>query len=584
MELQLLQDITLVLGLSILVLYVFHKLRIPLIIGFLLSGILAGPHGIGLVTDIHDIEVLAEIGVILLLFTIGIEFSLSNLVRIRKTLLLGGSFQVVLTIAATTAVALWIGNPLNESIFIGFLIALSSTAIVLKLIQDKGELETPHGRTAVGILIFQDLVIVPMILFTPFLAGNAAGGGTTILLMVLKFIAVIIFVILGSRYLVPKVFDLIAKTQSRELFILSVLVIAFLVAFLTSSLGLSLALGAFLAGLMVSESEYSQNVLGNVIPFLHVFTSFFFISIGMMLDVNYVFSDVGNVLIFTAIVLTLKTFIASLAAYILGYPLRTALIVGFTLSQVGEFSFILSKIGIAEGLLSGENYQLFLSVSVLSMAATPFVIIIASRAGEWLSRVPVLSRMTHGIPMASEPEKTELKDHTIIIGYGINGRNVSHAARFAKIPHIIIEINPDTVKRERKNGENIFYGDATHEEVLEHAFIKQAKILVITLPGTGDALRITHLARDMNPKLCIIIRTRFILHMEDLFKAGANEVIPEEFETSVEIFTRVLDRYGIEREQIDKLVTDIRSDNYEMFRTLSIFDQFKDPRDVEPEK
>jgi CPA2 family monovalent cation:H+ antiporter-2 len=531
------------------------------------------------VTDPHDVEVLAEIGVILLLFTIGIEFSLTNLVRIRRTLLLGGSFQVLLTVAATAAVAIWIGNPLNESVFIGFLIALSSTAIVLKIIQDKGELDAPHGRTSVGILIFQDLIIVPMILFTPFLAGNAVGGGGFILLMILKFIAVVIFVILGSRYLVPRIFDQIAKTQSRELFILSVLVIAFLVAFLTSSLGLSLALGAFLAGLMVSESEYSQNVLGNVVPFLHVFTSFFFISIGMMLDVTYVISDPVNVLLFTAIVLTLKTIIASLAAYILGYPLRTALIVGFTLSQVGEFSFILSKIGISEGLLSADNYQLFLSVSVLSMAATPFAIMIATRMGGSFSRLPIFRKMRHGIPMASEPKKAELNDHTIIIGYGINGRNVSHAARFAKIPYIIIEINPDTVKRERKNGENIFYGDATHEEVLEHAYIKNAKILVITLPGTGEALRTTRLARHLNPKLCIIIRTRFILHMEDLYKAGANEVIPEEFETSVEIFTRVLDKYEIEREQIDKLVTEIRSDNYEVFRTLSIFDQFKDPRD-----
>ena len=581
MEIQLLQDIVFVLGLSVLVLFVFHKLRLPLIIGFLLSGIIAGPHGIGLVTDIHDVEVLAEIGVILLMFTIGIEFSLSNIARIRKTLLLGGSFQVVMTIAATSAVALLVGNSWRESVFIGFLIALSSTAIVLKIIQDKGELETPHGRTSLGILIFQDLAIVPMILFTPILAGTASGDIFSILIMIAKFAGIILFVIAGSRYVVPKLFDLIAKTQSRELFILSVLVIAFAVAFLTSSLGLSLALGAFMAGLMISESEYSQNVIGNIIPFLHVFTSFFFISIGMMLDVGYFLDNPVNVLMFTAITLTLKTIIASLAAFILGYPLRTSLIVGFTLSQVGEFSFILSKIGISEGILTEANYQLFLDVSVLSMAATPFAIMLATRVGDRLLRLPMPSKMRYGMPMAGEPERTLLNEHTIIIGYGINGRNVAHAARFANIPYVITEINPDTVKRERKNGENIFYGDATQMEVLEHASIRTARIVVITLPGTGDALRVTKLARQMNPRVHIIIRTRFILHMEDLYKAGANEVIPEEFETSVEIFTRVLDKYDVDRENIDKLVTEIRSDGYEMFRSLSIYDQFRDPREDE---
>jgi CPA2 family monovalent cation:H+ antiporter-2 len=583
MEFQLLQVIVLVMGLSILVLYIFHKLRLPLIIGYLLSGILAGPYGFGLVTDTHDVEVLAEMGVILLLFTIGIEFSLRNLIRIRKTLLIGGSFQVILTVAAAAAVAYWVGNPVNESVFIGFLIALSSTAIVLKIIQDKGELETPHGRTSLSILIFQDLIIVPMILVTPFLAGNSAEGGTSILLLVLKFAGVILFVIFGSKYLMPKIFDLIAKTQSRELFILSVLVIAFAVAFLTGSLGLSLALGAFLAGLMISESEYSQSVIGNVIPFLHVFTSFFFISIGMMLDVGFVLSDPLNVLLFTAIVLTLKTIVASMAAFILGYPLRTALIVGFTLSQVGEFSFILSKIGIAEGVLTETNYQLFLSVSVLSMAATPFAIMVATRIGDRLMKLPLPSKMKYGMPAAETEARTPLDEHTVIIGYGINGRNVSHAARYASIPYVIIEVNPDTVKRERQSGENIFYGDATQQEVLEHAFIKNARILVITLPGTGDALRITRLARMLNPNLHIIIRTRFILHMEDLYKAGANEVIPEEFETSVEIFTRVLDKYNIDRDKIDTLVTEIRSDGYEMFRSLSIFDQFKDPTSEENE-
>jgi CPA2 family monovalent cation:H+ antiporter-2 len=569
MEFELLKDLVLILGLAIVVIYVFHKLKIPTVIGFLITGVITGPSGLNIISDIHDVEVIAEVGVILLLFTIGIEFSLKSLLKIGKILLIGGSFQVLVTIAAITLVAIQIGNPMNESLFIGFLVALSSTAIVLKLIQDKGEIDAPHGRISLGVLIYQDIIIVPMMLITPILAGNTGAIGSSYWEIILKFAAIALIVYLGAKFVIPYILHQLARTQNRELFLLSIIVIAFAAAFLTYSLGLSLALGAFIAGLLISESEYSQQALGNVTPFLDVFTSFFFISVGMLLDLQFLYNNPVEVLIFTTLVLSIKTIIAGLAAFILGFPLRTSIIVGFTLSQVGEFSFILSRIGVAEGLISGVNYQLFLSVSVMSMAATPLAIWLATRFANKINKWPLPDFLKYGLVPRPESTIARIKEHLVIVGYGLNGRNVAKAARFAGIPYTIIDINPDTVRSERNKGEIIHYGDAGQEEILSHANAGEAMILVSTLPMLGDNKRIIREARKMNPNLHIIIRTRFVRDMEELYKLGADEVIPEEFETSVEIFTRVLTKYLIPHDEIEKLVAEIRSDGYQMFRSLS---------------
>jgi CPA2 family monovalent cation:H+ antiporter-2 len=353
------------------------------------------------------------------------------------------------------------------------------------------------------------------------------------------------------------------------LFIISIIVIAFAAAFFTYSLGLSLALGAFVAGLLISESEYSQQALGNVTPFLDVFTSIFFISVGMLLDLSFVLAHPVEVILFTTIVLTIKTIIAGGAAFILGFPLRTSIIVGFTLSQVGEFSFILSRIGVKEGLISDINYQLFLSVSVISMAATPFVIYLATRFADRANRWPLPDFLKFGLIPRPESTIARIKDHLVIVGYGLNGRNVSRAARFAGIPYAIIDINPDTVRAERNQGEIIHYGDAGEEEILSHANTEEALILVSTLPMAGDNKRIIRAARKLNPHIHIIIRTRFVRDMKDMYDLGADEVIPEEFETSVEIFTRVMAKYLVPHEEIEKLVAEVRSDGYQMFRSLS---------------
>ncbi len=569
MGIPLLNDIVIIFGLSIVVLFICHRFRIPSIVGFLLTGILAGPHGLGLIKALHEVELLAEVGVVLLLFTIGIEFSLKSLLQIKKSVLLGGSLQVALTLLAVFSIARFLGQAFGQAVFIGFLAALSSTAIVLKLIQERAEVDSPHGRTTLAILIYQDVIIVPMILFTPLLAGATGNLGESLLILTAKGIGVIVLVIISARWIVPQALYQIARTRNRELFLLSIVVICLAVAWITSSMGLSLALGAFLAGLIISESEYSHQALGNILPFRDVFTSFFFVSIGMLLDVGFLFQQPALIVLIALTVLALKTVIAGTVTLLLGFPLRTGILVGLGLSQVGEFSFILSKTGVEHGLLAGDIYQMFLSVSVLTMAATPFIIALAPRIADVALRLPLPRRLKSGLYPAQEIEKMRKNDHLVIIGFGVNGTNLARAARAGNIPYVIIEMNPETVREQSAKGESINFGDATQEAVLKHAGIKDARIVVVAINDPSATRRITELVHKLNPAVHLIVRTRYLQEMQPLHELGANEVIPEEFETSVEIFTRVLVKYLIPRDEIEKFIAEVRAGEYEIFRSLS---------------
>ncbi|WP_299699557.1 cation:proton antiporter [uncultured Pontibacter sp.] len=572
MEIPLLSDVVIILGLSVVVILLFQRFKLPTILGFLMTGVIAGPHGLSLITAVHDIEILAEIGVILLLFIIGMEFSLRNLALIKRTVLLGGATQVGVTILLVGLLLMMFNFSTAEAFFVGFLFALSSTAIVLKLLQDKGEINSPHGKVVLGILIFQDIIVVPMMLVAPLMAGGSENIAVELLLMVLKGAFVIVFVLISARYLVPKLLFLVAQTKSKELFILSIVVICFAVAWLTSSLGLSLALGAFMAGLIISESEYSHQATSNILPFREIFTSFFFVSIGMLLDFGFMLQHLPLILALTLCTFILKGVIAAMAARILQYPLRTSLLVGLSLFQVGEFAFILSKTGINSGLLSDEVYQYFLSVSLLTMAITPFVIgsfhTIANKlSARW---VPASNQIPNAPAHAEDNgDLHHLEDHVVIIGYGINGRNVAKAARHASIPYVIVELNAVTVKEERLRGEPILYGDAVHGVILSHVSIHKARVVVIAISDPEATKRIISSIREISDKVHIIVRTRFIQEMEENYRLGADEVIPEEFETSIEIFTRVLSKYLMPRDEIDNFTNSIRADNYDMLRSLT---------------
>ena len=569
MEIPLLDDIVIIFGLATAVLFICHRLRVPAVVGFLLTGIFVGPYGLGLVKAIHDVEILAEVGIVLLLFTIGIEFSLERLLKIRKAVLMGGPLQVLLTFLVTLFIARQLGQAIGEAVFIGFLVALSSTAIVLKLIQERAEVDSPHGRTALGILIFQDIIIVPMILVTPLLAGATGNLGESLLVLLVKGIGIILLVMVSAKWIVPHLLYQIARTRNHGLFLLSVVVICFGVAWLTSKAGLSLALGAFLAGLIISESEYSHQALGHILPFRDVFTTFFFVSIGMMLDVRFLFHQFGVIVLIALSVLVSKAIIAGAVTILLGFPLRTGILVGFALGQIGEFSFILSRAGVEHGLLAGDIYQRFLAVTIISMAATPFIIALAPRLADTILRLPVLKRCVSGIYPVSETKVVDRKDHLIIIGFGVNGRNVARAASIAGIPYAIIEMNPETVRTERAKGEPIYYGDATQEIVLQNANIKDARTVVVAINDPTATRRITEVIRRLNPRVHLIVRTRYLQEMQPLYKLGATEVIPEEFETSMEIFTRVLTKYLVPRDEIERLLAEARTNGYEMFRSIS---------------
>ena len=574
MGIPLLKDILIIFGLSIGVLLLFHRIRVPASVGFLITGILAGPHGLALIHSVHEVEIFSEIGVVLLLFTIGIEFSLTKLSRAKRSVLLGGSLQVFLTVLITFFFTQQLGFNIGQSVFIGFLVSLSSTAIVLKVLQDGAAIESPHGHSSLAILIYQDIIVIPMMLLIPLLSGAAGQAqGEPIWMLILKAGGIILFVLVGTKWVFPALFFQIARTRSRELFIMSVFLICFAVALLTYNFGLSLALGAFLAGLMISETEYGYETLGHIIPFKDVFTSLFFVSIGMLLNLRFFIQQPITIIVIALAIILLKGFVVNLSMLILGFPLKTGLIVGLHLCQVGEFSFILFVRGAESGLLSVQYHQLFLSVAILTMGFTPFAIALAPRFAGMVLKMPWPDSLVSGYAgkrLRIEAVHTEkLRDHLIIVGFGLNGKNVTRAAVFAGIPHVIIDMNPETVRIEKKKDVSIFYGDATREAVLEHARVGEARAIVVVISDPTAIRGVVSLARKSNPNLFIIARTRFLSEIKSLYELGANEVIPEEFETSIEIFSRVLAKYLIPRNEIEQMIADARAEGYQMFRTLS---------------
>lgn len=489
--------------------------------------------------------------------------------QIKKTVFVGGLIQVLGTIGLTFASAKMLNLPFNQSIFIGFLISLSSTAIVLKLIQDKGEIDAPYGKTVVGILIFQDIIAIPMMLVTPLLSGKHPELSEPVYLIAIKFIVIIASIILGAKYIVPAVLHQVVKTRINELFLMTVLVICIGVASLTSSLGLSLALGAFIAGLIISESDYSHQALGFILPFKTIFTSFFFVSVGMLLDISFFIHNFVTVILLTSLVLIIKFLAGSLASVSLGNSLRTAIIAGLSISQVGEFSFVLSKVGLDNNLLDQKIYQIFLSVSVLTMIITPFSINIATKMADIFVSLPFLKKLESLKDLKSAKESSSLKDHLVIIGFGLNGKNLAKVATRVNIPYAIIDTNPKTVKKYSDMGQLIFYGDATSEVILEHVNIRQARVVTIAISDPAATRRVVSLIRSMDKSVCIIVRTRYLTEVEELHTLGADQVITEEFETSIEIFTRVLNKYFVPKDEVENFIDEFRERNYQVLRNLS---------------
>jgi CPA2 family monovalent cation:H+ antiporter-2 len=569
----LLSDLIVIFALCALAVWLGQRFKQPAIVGFLLAGLLAGPHGLGLVTDVHTVEAAAELGVVLLMFTIGMEFSFRNLLQIRRSLFWGGSVQVGLTVLAGVGAGWLAGRGLGPGLFWGFLAALSSTAIVLKLWQERAGLDSPPGRVSLAILIFQDLVVIPMMLAVPLLAGQGldAAGGQGGWLMAAKGVGVMALLAVSAKWLVPWALDQVAATRNNELFLVAMVFLCLAVAGLTSWAGLSLALGAFLAGLIISESPYSHQALGHLLPLRDIFTSLFFVSIGMLLDFKVVAQHPLALGLATLAVVAVKGLAAGAAVLALGLPLRVAVPAALGLAQVGEFSFILAEQGRAHGLLGAGEHQWFLVVSVLSMSVTPMLLGLGSRLGARLGERKGLGR-TGGDDELEEGEG-KTAHGVLVVGFGINGQNVARACQAAGIPYLILEMNPETVRRQRELGEAIVYGDAMRPAVLEHFGARRARVLVVTMTDPVASRSIVATARALNPDLYVIVRTRFAQEMEQLRALGADEVIVEEYETALEIFTRVLRRFWVPRQEMARLVEELRSEGYEMLRGVAPADK-----------
>lgn len=575
-----LQDLVITLTAALLVLLPSRRLRIPSAVGFMLTGILIGPGALGWIDDPHHVETLADIGVSVLLFIIGLEFSLSRLREIWRAFLIAGPLQVVVTVAGTAALllALPVGATPPQAVFAGMLLALSSTAMVLRLLAERGETHAPQGRLLLGMLLFQDVAIVPMLVAVPILAGTsrlAMGPGLLI------GAAGVGAVFLLARYGMPRLVNAVIRSGVRELYVMMAVAVCLGAALITGALGLSPALGAFLAGLLVSESEYSHQVVAEILPFRDLFSSVFFISIGMLLAPAQLWpmaTDVGSWLLLT---LVLKALAAGAIVRLLGFPLRIAVIVGISIAQVGEFSFVLARIGLEQGLLTPTQNQQLLAVAVLSLILTPFLLRIAAWAGAHTGKhshlpprgvtvpshasdaeIPAVTASA-GAPSTKSPR---LQDHVIVAGYGVNGRNVSRVMREMGIPYVVLELDTAIIRRAREAGEHVMFGDVSRPDGLHDCGIENAAVLVLAISDpAATRFGVLH-ARQKNPRVYIIARTRLVAEVKELYRLGADEVIPEEFETSIAILARVLRRLHVPANIVRLQEQALRQEGYSFLR------------------
>ena len=534
-------DLIIILAVSSVVLYICTRLNLPSIVGFLTAGVLAGPYGIELISTAEEVNIMAEIGILLLLFSIGIEFSLDKLIQSKKYVLVGGALQVGLSILIFFLGAFMFGLEINQAIFVGMLFAMSSTAIVLQMFQEKGWMNTLFGKSSVSILIFQDIIIIPMMLIAPYLSVSEQTAGGSLGKVALGVLLVMV-VVFAARKLVPPLIRGIVHTRNQELFLLSIIVICFATAFATQQLGLKLALGAFLAGLIISESEYSYEALKNIMPFKKIFTAIFFISVGMLLNLGFVVENFLLLFGLTLLVMLVKLIIIVPVTRILGIGTKNALISGLVLCQVGEFAFILSKVGLDGAILSEFTYQTFLAVSILSMIGSAIMIGYTPEIAERIMHIPMIARF-FGQKEADRdcvPSPCGLDNHTVIIGFGPGGHRIAkHLAKKGE-SIAVIEMDERNIVQDDFKLASVIIGDAEDGDVLNRAAVESARQIIITVPHAPAAESITSKVRKLNHNARIIVRSRYASEVEHLEKLGANEVIPEEISFADKISASIL--------------------------------------------
>ncbi|MFT6627041.1 MAG: CPA2 family monovalent cation:H+ antiporter-2, partial [Flavobacteriales bacterium] len=541
--------------------------------GLLVAGAIIGPYGLSFISNVHDIEMLAEVGVVLLLFTIGLEFSLSRLKNIMKQVALGGALQVGVTTAIIAGIALAFGQTPGVSLFYGFVFALSSTAIVLRTLDERQELDAPHGRFIVGTLIFQDLCVVPMVLIVPMLGAASAGPGAMqgLAIALVKAAGVVVLTVGLARYIVPKALELVDASRSREVFLLAILGICIGTAYLTSLAGLSLALGAFLGGMVVADTEYGHRAMGDILPMRDAFVSLFFVVLGMLFDIRVVIEQPLFVLALLMGFLVIKAGVATIAAMVMKFPARVAWLAGIGLAQFGEFGFVLVRIAQSNDVVDDAALAPLLAAGIASMFLTPLLARLAPHvtAGERML-APLEKLMGVRAVDECDPEDVAPEGHVVIVGYGPAGEMAARALQGLGESFLVLEMNVENVRKGRAEGFPLYYGDATSEEALHHAKLETATLLVLLMNDPRAAERIVDTVRRVKPELPILMRTRYLRSRESLIKVGASDVVAEELEGGVEVVARLLRHLETPRNQIDSTIRGIRRETQTSVRKATV--------------
>lgn len=544
-DIRLIVDLVLAVGVAFIGGAIAQRLGQPVILGYLLAGLAIGPFTPGPTADAHSIEILAEMGVAFLMFALGAEVSIEELRRLGRVSFLGGPLQILGTMVLGVALGPMLGLTFTQGVYLGGLLALSSTVVVLKVLMGRGELQTLHGRASLGILIAQDLAVVPMVIILPAIASGSDQLPIALATAGAKVIAVLIAVYLIGARITPWLLEHAALSRTRELFLLSVVVLALGTAVATHAVGLSLAFGAFLAGLVVAESEYRTQVIAEVLPFRDLFAALFFVSIGMLINPMAMASDPGLIILVTVAVVLGKIVIGTGVLLLVGVTGPAALLTGLAIAQVGEFSFVLARIGVSEGVIPAPLFDLTLAVALLSIVLTPSLLRMAPAIQRVMERVPLIGPRIR-VPLEPGHVGEGAGDHVIICGYGRVGKELGDELDLRGEPYVVIEYNPPIVQDLRRQGKTVVYGDAGNPVVLDHANVAGARLLAVLVPDILTAELATRNARRMNPELDIIARATRADDVRALWRAGASEVVQPEFEAGVEVIRHTLFRYGVD--------------------------------------
>lgn len=560
-DLQLVADLALAIVVSFLGGTLAHRLGQPVILGYLVAGVIIGPFTPGPTAGAHSVQVLADIGVAFLMFALGAELSIAELRRIGRVAVLGGALQILCTMGLGPLLAPALGLSFAQGVIVGALMALSSTVVALKVLLERGELGALHGRVALGILIAQDLAVVPMVVLLPSVVGTTEGILTDLASAAVKAALVLIGAYVVGVRLVPIALRHAAISRTRELFLLAVVGLALGTAVVTQFAGLSLAFGAFLAGLVVGESEYRTQVIAEALPLRDLFASLFFVSVGMLIDPRVLLSEGATIALLSGVVVLGKAAIVFAVVMLLGMPARVAVLAGLSLAQVGEFSFVLARVGVDQGAIPSGVFDLTLATALVTIVLTPSLM----RAGPFvlasLQRLPRVG--CYFMEPARPLQATEqLANHAVICGYGRIGRELAAALEARGLKYLVIEYNPEVARELRDRGVPVVYGDAANPAVLEHAHLERARLMAILMPDAGAAELATRHAREINARLDIVARAVGVEHLDRLRSAGAAEVVQPEFEAGVEVIRHALRRFGVGGLELANVVSGRRGAYY----------------------